>query len=177
MSLNITDVQITPTTGTGKLRGFVKLTVDSVLVLEDWRVIEGSRGLFLASPSKKTDAGEWRDTMYVVNREAREALQSQVLDVYHQLTVNKQTSGSSSNTKSPLKAGTSSQKSQIPQEYEEFVTQPETPFFDDVPPPTDKDYQPVEEDAPEGWYQEIREAIVLMETHGKKQAHGFPYFY
>ncbi len=36
-----------------KLRGFASLTVDRCLVIRDLKIIEGSRGLFVAMPSRK----------------------------------------------------------------------------------------------------------------------------
>lgn len=36
-----------------KLRGFASLTVDGCLVIRDLKIIEGSKGLFVAMPSRK----------------------------------------------------------------------------------------------------------------------------
>jgi stage V sporulation protein G len=52
--MNITEIRIKLLLSTrDKLRGFASITIDDCLVIRDIKIIEGSRGLFVAMPSRK----------------------------------------------------------------------------------------------------------------------------
>lgn len=147
MSLNITDVRVQPLRNPKtKIIGFATVTLNGVLVIEDWKIIRKNDGdLFVAGPSKKTNDPErpWRDTVKIVNREANQAFQAAVLAAW--------------NGNSPSRSSGSS----IQQQYGQYMDsgpatqaapptpaqQPQGEFqFETPPPPTDAD----REDAPDG---------------------------
>jgi len=95
MSLSITDVRIFKLNNPkSKLLGFATITFNDVLVVEDWKIFNGSKGLFVASPSKKTDDTEnpYRDTVKIIETEANQAMQKAVLSYWNGDSVSAQPS-------------------------------------------------------------------------------------
>ena len=58
------DVFVRPFNGTGKTRAFVQLTVNKVLSIDGFKIIEGSNGLFVAAPQHKGKNKEGGDAWY-----------------------------------------------------------------------------------------------------------------
>ena len=58
------DVFVRPFNGTGKTRAFVQLTVNKVLSIDGFKIVEGSNGLFVAAPQHKGKNKEGGDTWY-----------------------------------------------------------------------------------------------------------------
>lgn len=81
--MNITDVRIRKINTEGRMKAIVSITIDEEFVIHDVRVVDGNNGLFVAMPSRKTPEGEFRDIAHPINSQARERLQSVVLDAYH----------------------------------------------------------------------------------------------
>ena len=52
--MQITDVRIRKVEGEGKLKAYVTVTFDDCFVVHNVKIIEGSSGLFIAMPSRKT---------------------------------------------------------------------------------------------------------------------------
>lgn len=80
--MKVTDVRIRKITQEGKMKAIVSITLNDQFVVHDVRVIEGSSGLFVAMPSKRTPNGEFRDIAHPINAEARQLIQETVLDAY-----------------------------------------------------------------------------------------------
>ena len=66
------------------MKAIVSITLNDKFVVHDVRVIEGSNGLFVAMPSKRTPNGEFRDIAHPINAETRQEIQQSVLEVYSQ---------------------------------------------------------------------------------------------
>ncbi len=66
------------------LRAIVSCKVADAFWLIGMRVVEGSRGRFVAMPSRKDTSGEFQDYYFPANKEVREHLQKQVLSLYEQ---------------------------------------------------------------------------------------------
>lgn len=93
--MKITEVRIFPRKEEDKkLKAFVTITIDDCFVVRDLKVIEGSKGLFVAMPSRKIErrreeeSGEpgridHRDIAHPITQECREYIQRTVLDAYH----------------------------------------------------------------------------------------------
>lgn len=92
--MKITEVRIFPRKdGDKKLKAFVTITIDDCFVIRDLKVIEGSKGLFVAMPSRKiekkeaeagdTGKADHRDIAHPITSECREYIQKTVLDAYH----------------------------------------------------------------------------------------------
>ena len=82
--MQITDVRVRKVAKEGKLKAVVSITIDEEFVVHDIKAIEGEKGLFIALPSKKSLAGEYRDIAHPINSGTRERIQSTILDRYEQ---------------------------------------------------------------------------------------------
>lgn len=80
--MNITDIRVRKVEKEGMMRAVVSITIDSVFVVHDIKVIEGDKGLFIAMPSRKTADGEYRDVAHPINSETRQQMQQQILEAY-----------------------------------------------------------------------------------------------
>ena len=65
-----------------KLRAVASVTIDDSFVIHDIKVIEGTDGLFIAMPSKKSNDGEYRDIAHPISQAARENIQRLILEGY-----------------------------------------------------------------------------------------------
>ena len=81
--MQITDIRVRTVDSEGKMRAVVSITIDSVFVIHDIKVIEGEKGMFIAMPSRKAADGEYRDIAHPINTETRE-LQKMILDKYYE---------------------------------------------------------------------------------------------
>ncbi len=80
--MEITDVRIRRITPLGKMRAIASVTFNDQFVIHDLRIIEGSEGLFLAMPSKRTPGGQFRDIAHPIKPEMRAYIQRVILDCY-----------------------------------------------------------------------------------------------
>ena len=80
--MNITDIRIRKVTKESKMKAVVSITIDDEFVIHDIKVIDGEKGLFIAMPSRKTAEGDYRDIAHPISREAREVVQSTILEAY-----------------------------------------------------------------------------------------------
>ena len=66
--IQITDFRNIRLLNSGKLRAFVDVVFNNALVVKGFKVIEGSRGLFVAAPARKVEKegadAEWNDVVY-----------------------------------------------------------------------------------------------------------------
>ncbi|HHY46130.1 MAG TPA: septation regulator SpoVG [Firmicutes bacterium] len=80
--MKITGVRIRRFKGDGKTKGVAAVTFDDEFVVRDMRIVDGSNGLFVAMPARKTPNGDFRDIAHPVTAEARAAIQAAVLKEY-----------------------------------------------------------------------------------------------
>jgi stage V sporulation protein G len=80
--MEITDIRVRKVTGEGKLKAYVTVTFDDCFVVHNVKIIEGKTGVFIAMPSRKTRAGEYKDVAHPINPEFRTSLQDKILDKY-----------------------------------------------------------------------------------------------
>ncbi|WP_209797210.1 septation regulator SpoVG [Clostridium moniliforme] len=80
--MQITDVRIRKIATDGKMKAIVSVTFDDQFVVHDIKVIEGQNGLFIAMPSRKTPDGEFKDIAHPINTDARETIQTAILQAY-----------------------------------------------------------------------------------------------
>lgn len=80
--MQITDVRIRKIATDGKMKAIVSVTFDNEFVVHDIKIIEGQNGLFIAMPSRKTPDGEFKDIAHPINTEAREKIQTAILEAY-----------------------------------------------------------------------------------------------
>ena len=65
-----------------KMKAIVSITFDNAFVVHDVKVIEGSNGLFIAMPSRRTHEGDFKDIVHPIHSEFREELSRAVLEKY-----------------------------------------------------------------------------------------------
>jgi stage V sporulation protein G len=78
--MNITEVRIRLVKkDEGKLKAVATITIDNCFVVHDIKIIRGNEDYFIAMPSKKTPAGEYKDIVHPLNTETRELLKDVIL--------------------------------------------------------------------------------------------------
>ncbi len=81
--MRITDVKIKLLTrDDSKLRAVASITIDGEFVVHDLKVIEGTDGLFIVMPSRKTPDGQYKDIAHPLKTEVREQIKDAVLAAY-----------------------------------------------------------------------------------------------
>ena len=80
--MEITDIRIRKVPSEGKLKAYVTVTFDECFVVHNVKVIEGKTGVFIAMPSRKTKAGEYKDIAHPICPEFRTKLQDSILRAY-----------------------------------------------------------------------------------------------
>ncbi len=80
--MKITDVRVRKIAKDGKMKAIVSVTIDEEFVVHDIKVIEGEKGMFIAMPSRKTAAGEYRDIAHPISSETRGLMQDIILQEY-----------------------------------------------------------------------------------------------
>lgn len=87
--MQITDVRIRRLSGEDKVKALCTILIDGVFAVHDLRVVEGSSGLFVSMPRRRTAEGEYRDVAHPITGETREMIHRVVLDAYHQSQMDK----------------------------------------------------------------------------------------
>jgi stage V sporulation protein G len=80
--MDITDIRVRKVAGEGKLKAYVTVTFDDCFVIHNVKIIEGKNGVFIAMPSRKTRAGEYKDVAHPIHPEFRAELQNMILEKY-----------------------------------------------------------------------------------------------
>ena len=83
--MNITDVRVRKVAKEGKMKAVVSITIDDEFVVQDIKVIEGEKGLFIAMPSRKATDGEYRDIEHPINSGTRDRIQTNILEKYQEV--------------------------------------------------------------------------------------------
>ncbi len=77
--MEVTDVRLRRIASDGKMKAVASVTLDGEFVVHDVKVVEGTKGLFVAMPSRKTPDGEFRDVAHPITPSARDRIQRAVL--------------------------------------------------------------------------------------------------
>ena len=80
--MEITDVRVRKITKEGKVKAVVSITFDDEFAVHDIRIIEGTKGLFIAMPSRKTATGGFRDIAHPISQEVRTMFEKEILEAY-----------------------------------------------------------------------------------------------
>ena len=65
-----------------RIRGFARVYLDDVFVINNIRIIEGEKGLFIAMPSRPKANGEFEDVAHPLNQECRSMFEREIFDAY-----------------------------------------------------------------------------------------------
>jgi stage V sporulation protein G len=80
--MQITETRIRKVPAGGKLKAYVTVTFDDCFVVHNVKIIEGKSGLFIAMPSRKTSAGDYKDVAHPISPEFRTEMQNKILAEY-----------------------------------------------------------------------------------------------
>ena len=80
--MEITDIRVRKVAGEGKLKAYVTITFDDCFVVHNVKIIEGRSNVFIAMPSRKTRAGEYKDVAHPIHPEFRTEMQRKILEKY-----------------------------------------------------------------------------------------------
>jgi len=83
--MNITQIKVFPVDGDDKLKAFVSVKIDDCFVVRDMKVINGSKGYFVAMPSKKLKDGKYMDLAHPVDKKTRNFLEKKVLEEFNRV--------------------------------------------------------------------------------------------
>jgi stage V sporulation protein G len=87
------DVKISSIRPEGNIRAYASINLNDCFAIRNVKVVDSSKGLFIAMPSYKAGNGEYKDICFPVTKEFREQLNSAVIDAYHQALVQSQQQG------------------------------------------------------------------------------------
>lgn len=65
-----------------KLKAVASITIEECFVVHDIKVIEGTEGIFISMPSRKTPDGEYKDIVHPINTPTRELIRDAIIAEY-----------------------------------------------------------------------------------------------
>ena len=65
-----------------RMKAIASVLLDDEFAVHDIRIIEGTKGLFIAMPSRKTSSGGYRDIAHPISQEVRTMFENEILDAY-----------------------------------------------------------------------------------------------
>lgn len=83
--MEITNVRITKMSNKGKLLAYAVVVLNNSIILKGIKIIDGSRGIFIAMPSKrnsKSNTPKFREFYHPINSNARAQIVDAVLEAY-----------------------------------------------------------------------------------------------
>src|SRR5262245_26007510 len=79
--MQITEVRVFPV-DEEKLKAYASIVLDACFIVNDLKIIEGKRGLFISMPSRRRKRGGYRDVAHPLNNETRRLIEEHVLAEY-----------------------------------------------------------------------------------------------
>ena len=65
-----------------RMKGIASVLLDDEFAVHDIRIIEGTKGLFIAMPSRKTSTGGYRDIAHPINPDVRKMFEDAIIEAY-----------------------------------------------------------------------------------------------
>ena len=81
--MKITDVRLSRIANQNRLKAVASITNDDAFAVHELRVIEGSKGIFVAMPSRRNKHGVFKDVAHPINSETRKMIEEAVLEKFH----------------------------------------------------------------------------------------------
>lgn len=82
----ITDIRIYPIHNKkSNCCAMVSVTIANVFCITGIKIMDGSKGLFVAMPSAKNKKDEWHDTCYPITKEFRKVMSDSILNAFDAL--------------------------------------------------------------------------------------------
>ena len=83
--MDVTDVKIRKLDGTGSVLAFADITLYGKYVVRGFKVMSGENGPWVSMPSQRDKGGNWRDSFFPLNKDARTELSGSILEKYNSL--------------------------------------------------------------------------------------------
>lgn len=81
--MEITRVDIYPVNSESKLEAFATISFDNELVVKNFKIFKGNKGLFVSFPSEYSEKDDkYYDTVYPVAKETRDYITDMILDAF-----------------------------------------------------------------------------------------------
>ncbi len=80
--MNISDIRIRKVMQDGRLKAVVSMTVDNAIAVHDIKIVQGEERIFVAMPSRRDEAGVFRDIIHPISPEARGEIESRIINAY-----------------------------------------------------------------------------------------------
>lgn len=87
------DVKIGSIRPDGNVRAYASVNLNDCFAIRNVKIVDSTKGLFIAMPSYKAGNGEYKDICFPVTKEFREQLNQAVADAYQQALTQSQTQG------------------------------------------------------------------------------------
>lgn len=87
------DVKIGSIRPEGNVKAIASVNLNGCFAIRNVKVVDSSKGLFVAMPSYKAGNGDYRDICFPVTKEFREQLNNAVIDAYYQALTQGQQQG------------------------------------------------------------------------------------
>lgn len=71
-----------------RLKGYVSVVLDDEFVVNDIRIIDGNKGLFVAMPSRKMATGGYKDLCHPLKSEVRKMFEDAIFEEYNKENAN-----------------------------------------------------------------------------------------
>ncbi|MDA3731406.1 SpoVG family protein [Niameybacter massiliensis] len=76
------DVRVNTIENGGNVKAYASVNIGGAYAIKNLRIIEGSKGIFVAMPSVKNHKGEYDDIFFPITKESRTALNDSVIAAY-----------------------------------------------------------------------------------------------
>jgi stage V sporulation protein G len=96
------DVKISSIRPEGNLRAIASVNLNDCFAIRNVKVMDSTKGLFVAMPSYKAGNGEYKDICFPVTKEFREQLNNAVFDAYQQALTQSQGQNQQKSEASPF---------------------------------------------------------------------------
>lgn len=87
------DVKIGSIRPDGNVRAYASVNLNDCFAIRNVKIVDSTKGLFIAMPSYKAGSGEYKDICFPVTKEFREQLNQAVIDAYQQALTQSQAQG------------------------------------------------------------------------------------
>ncbi|MDD5650202.1 MAG: septation regulator SpoVG [Candidatus Nanoarchaeia archaeon] len=85
--MEITEVRI-KISKDSRIKAFVSVTFDNVLVVHGIKILDGEKGIFIAMPSKRVET-KFKDLVHPINTDFRKTIQDRILLEYGKISKEK----------------------------------------------------------------------------------------
>lgn len=83
--LKITNVKVVKISERNRLKAVASITIEDCFVVNDIKLLEGEKGLYISMPSRKTINGDFKDVAHPINAETRNLIQESIINQYTQM--------------------------------------------------------------------------------------------